>query len=210
LPRIRWALGILEIEPDEEWVRANVVVDELAIARANIEDGVRGVDIILEEVPTEHLPDAVFARFVFRAEPRRAEPSQLHVTHGVRVTLCSEVGKAFSVARVRRQRKWDCEVGVVTAGSRRQFAPWSDFVEPAVRISGLKETNARSDRIATGEPVPPNLYQRGITMPSVPPLQTTYIHAVAYARLFLEMIDHIFPGQKYVIFTRERRPASGV
>jgi hypothetical protein len=65
-------------------------------------------------------------------------------------------------------------------------------------MSRLKETNARSDRIAAREPVPTNLYQRGITMPSVPPLQTTYIHAVAYARLFLEMIDHIFPGQKYI------------
>jgi len=38
-------------------------------------------------------------------------------------------------------------------------------------------------------------------MPSVPPLQTTDIHAVAYARLFLEMIDHIFPGQKYITLT---------
>jgi hypothetical protein len=113
----------LEIEPDEECVRANVAVDELPIASANIEDGARGVDIILEEVPTEDLPDAVFSRFVFRAEPRRVEPSQLHVAHGVRVTLFSEVGKSFSVARVRRQRKWDCEVGAVTAGSRRQFAP---------------------------------------------------------------------------------------
>ena len=65
-------------------------------------------------------------------------------------------------------------------------------------ISRLKETNARSDTIATGGPVSPNPYQRGITMPSVPPLQATYIHAVAYARLFLEMIDHIFPGQKYI------------
>lgn len=35
-------------------------------------------------------------------------------------------------------------------------------------------------------------------MPTVPPLQTTYIHAVEYARLFLEMIEHIFPGQKYI------------
>ncbi len=33
---------------------------------------------------------------------------------------------------------------------------------------------------------------------SVPPVETAYIHAVAYAQLFLEMIDHIFPGQKYI------------
>ncbi len=38
-------------------------------------------------------------------------------------------------------------------------------------------------------------------MPTVPPLQTTYMHAVEYARLFLEMIDHIFPGQKYITLT---------
>jgi hypothetical protein len=113
----------LEIEADEEWVRANVAVDELPITRANVEDGACGVDIILEEVPTEDLPDAVFSRFVFRAEPRRVEPSQVYVAHGVRVTLFSEVGKSFSVARVRGQRRWDCEVGPVTAGSRRQFAP---------------------------------------------------------------------------------------
>lgn len=38
-------------------------------------------------------------------------------------------------------------------------------------------------------------------MPTVPPLQPTYMHAVEYARLFLEMIDHIFPGQKYITLT---------
>jgi len=64
------------------------VVDELTIVRANIEDGVRGVDIILEEVPTEDLPDAVFSRFVFRTEPRR-------VAHGVRVTLSARSVKLF-------------------------------------------------------------------------------------------------------------------
>ena len=47
----------------------------------------------------------------------------------------------------------------------------------------------------------PNPCQKGIAMPTVPPLQTTYIHAVEYARLFLEMIDHIFPGQKYITLT---------
>jgi hypothetical protein len=41
-------------------------------------------------------------------------------------------------------------------------------------------------------------------MPTVPPLQTTYIHAVAYARLFLEMIDHIFPGGKYITLTEKQ------
>jgi hypothetical protein len=47
----------------------------------------------------------------------------------------------------------------------------------------------------------PNPCQKGIAMPTVPPLQTTYIHAVEYARLFLEMIDHIFPGQRYITLT---------
>ena len=94
----------LEIEPDEEWVRANVAVDELPKTRANIEDGARGVDIVLEEVPTEDLPDAVFSRFVFRAEPRRVESSQPHVAHHVSVTLCSEVGKAFSVVAMHSTR----------------------------------------------------------------------------------------------------------
>ncbi len=37
----------LEIEPDEEWVRADDVVDEPTIASTNIEDGVSGVGIIL-------------------------------------------------------------------------------------------------------------------------------------------------------------------
>jgi len=41
-------------------------------------------------------------------------------------------------------------------------------------------------------------------MPTVPPLQPTYIHAVEYARLFLEMIDHIFPGQKYITLTENQ------
>jgi len=41
-------------------------------------------------------------------------------------------------------------------------------------------------------------------MPTVPPLQTTYIHAVEYARLFLEMIDHIFPGQKYIMLNENQ------
>jgi len=41
-------------------------------------------------------------------------------------------------------------------------------------------------------------------MPTVPPLQTTYIHAVEYARLFLEMIDHIFPGGKYITLTEKQ------
>ncbi len=41
-------------------------------------------------------------------------------------------------------------------------------------------------------------------MTTVPPLQTTYIHAVEYARLFLEMIDHTFPGQKYITLTEHQ------
>lgn len=41
-------------------------------------------------------------------------------------------------------------------------------------------------------------------MATIPPLQTTYIHAVEYARLFLEMIDHIFPGQKYIALTEDQ------
>lgn len=41
-------------------------------------------------------------------------------------------------------------------------------------------------------------------MPTVPPLQTTYIHAVEYARLFLEMIDHIFPDQKYIMLNENQ------
>ena len=41
-------------------------------------------------------------------------------------------------------------------------------------------------------------------MLTVPPLQSTYMHAVEYARLFLEMIDHIFPGQKYITLTENQ------
>jgi hypothetical protein len=41
-------------------------------------------------------------------------------------------------------------------------------------------------------------------MPTVPPLQPTYMHAVEYARLFLEMIDHIFPGQRYITLTENQ------
>ena len=41
-------------------------------------------------------------------------------------------------------------------------------------------------------------------MPTVPPLQPTYMHAVEYARLFLEMIDHIFPGQRYITLTEDQ------
>jgi hypothetical protein len=55
------------------------VVDELTIPSADIEDGVGGVDITLKEVSTEHLPDAVFSRLIFRTEPHPIEPRQLHV-----------------------------------------------------------------------------------------------------------------------------------
>jgi len=41
-------------------------------------------------------------------------------------------------------------------------------------------------------------------MPTVPPLQPTYMYAVEYARLFLEMIDHIFPGQRYITLTENQ------
>ena len=41
-------------------------------------------------------------------------------------------------------------------------------------------------------------------MPTVPPPQPTYMHAVEYARLFLEMIDHIFPGGKYITLTEKQ------
>jgi hypothetical protein len=54
----------LHIEPDEEWVRAVDVIDEVTIASANIDDGVSGVGTILEEVLTEDLPDTVFSRLV--------------------------------------------------------------------------------------------------------------------------------------------------
>jgi hypothetical protein len=45
------------------------VVDELSIAGARIEDGVRGVDRMLDEVSTEGLPGVAFSRFVFGIEP---------------------------------------------------------------------------------------------------------------------------------------------
>jgi hypothetical protein len=41
-------------------------------------------------------------------------------------------------------------------------------------------------------------------MQTVPPPQPTYMHAVEYARLFLEMIDHIFPGQRYITLTENQ------
>jgi len=45
------------------------VIDELSIAGARIEDGVRRVDRMLHEVSTEGLPDVAFSRFVLRTEP---------------------------------------------------------------------------------------------------------------------------------------------
>jgi hypothetical protein len=44
------------------------VVDELSIAGARIEDGVRRVDRMLDEVSTEGLPDVAFSLCVFRTE----------------------------------------------------------------------------------------------------------------------------------------------
>jgi hypothetical protein len=64
--------------------------------------------------------------------------------------------------------------------------------------------NGRIEDATDSNPHSSHNYQRGIAMPTVPPLQTTYIHAVEYARLFLEMIDHTFPGQKYITLTEEQ------
>jgi hypothetical protein len=57
------------VEADEEWAPADDVVDELSIAGARIEDGVRGVDTMLDEVSTEGLPDVALSGFVLRTEP---------------------------------------------------------------------------------------------------------------------------------------------
>jgi len=122
---------------------ADDVVNELTIASANIEDDVTGVEIILEEVPTEDLPDAVLSRFVFRTESRRVKTRQLHIAHGVRVTLFCDGGKASSVAGVRRHRKWDCEERCGKLQVAQAFAP--DRAVRARRGQVLESLNVPSE-----------------------------------------------------------------
>ena len=42
-------------------------------------------------------------------------------------------------------------------------------------------------------------------MATAPPLQTTFIHAHAYADLFLRMCQDIFPGVSYLALTEDQR-----
>ena len=39
----------------------------------------------------------------------------------------------------------------------------------------------------------------------MPPLQTHFIHAVAYSSLFLQMVDHLFPGRKAPALSEDER-----
>jgi hypothetical protein len=38
-----------------------------------------------------------------------------------------------------------------------------------------------------------------------PPLQTHLIHAAAYSSIFLEMVEHLFPGRKIPALTEDER-----
>jgi len=38
-----------------------------------------------------------------------------------------------------------------------------------------------------------------------PPLQTNLVHAAAYSSLFLQMLEHLFPGRKVLALTEDER-----
>jgi hypothetical protein len=42
-------------------------------------------------------------------------------------------------------------------------------------------------------------------MPTPPPLQTNLVHAAAYSSLFLQMLEHIFPGRKVPALSEDER-----
>jgi len=42
-------------------------------------------------------------------------------------------------------------------------------------------------------------------MPTPPPLQTNLVHAAAYAGLFLQMLEHLFPGRKVPALSEDER-----
>jgi|SRR2546427_598985 len=42
-------------------------------------------------------------------------------------------------------------------------------------------------------------------MATPPPLQTTFVHAAMYSSVFLQMIDHLFPGKKIPALSEDER-----
>ena len=54
------------------------LVDELAVSRSDVEDGVPGLDVALEEAPAEDAPDTLPSLLLRRIEPQRIQAWELH------------------------------------------------------------------------------------------------------------------------------------